>query len=393
MPARVIILAPVHDYDDVRVFQKEAKTLAAAGYEVRLLARAERALEEDGVRVVPLPRPASRLVRFARLPGVLRRALRERGDVYHLHNPDTLPLALALRLLGKRVVYDTHEDFSRRLHARRWIPRPLRPLLARAVAAAEGAVARRVDLAVGTQPAVRDRLGPRALLLGNPPIVSGPLIDEAHAQAAGIERTPGPFRLVYAGRITRPRGLFTMLDALALANAEHPVRLWLIGPFNEGDQPAAERHPAWRFVDYLGVLPQARAFAHLARADAGLVTILDVGDHRDTSPNKLFEYQVFGLPFVASDFPAWRAQMADVEAGVFVDPADPAAVAAEILRLARDPGLRERMGEAGRAFVARYNWEGESRKLLAAYAALLPPADAPEGAAPGASRDLPDSST
>src|SRR5690606_17556778 len=124
-------------------------------------------------------------------------------------------------LLGKRVVYDTHEDFSRRLHARRWIPRPLRPLLARAVAAAEGAVARRVDLAVGTQPAVRDRLGPRALLLGNPPIVSGPLIDEAHAQAAGIERTPEPFRLVYAGRITRPRGLFTMLDALALANAEH----------------------------------------------------------------------------------------------------------------------------------------------------------------------------
>lgn len=372
-PKRVVIVAPVHQYDDTRVFQKEAKTLARHGYEVRLLARAPGPLEEDGVRIVPLPEPAWRGARFARLPMVLARALAQRGDIYHLHNPDTLPLALGLRLLGKRVVYDTHEDFSQRLLARSWIPSHLRAPLARSVASAERFVARVVDLSIATQASVRDRLSRRALLLQNPPIVSGPLIEQAKLRARELKRSEDVLRLVYVGGITQPRGLFTMLDALAMVNQRINCRLWLIGPFMEGDQPRAERHPAWRFVDYLGPLPQAEAFAHIARADAGLVTILDVGDHRHTSPNKLFEYQVFGIPFVASDFERWRAVMAGVEAGFFVDPADPAAAARAVQRLACDPEARRRMGEAGRSFVSSYNWEIESRKLLSAYEALVGP--------------------
>src|SRR5690606_38305584 len=107
-------------------------------------------------------------------------------------------------------------------------------------------------LPIATQPAVRDRLGRRALLLENPPIITGPLIDEAHRQAAALEREEGIFRLVYPGRITRPRGLFTMLEALQRVNEQRPCRLWLIGPFDDaGDFPAAQDHPGWNYVDYL----------------------------------------------------------------------------------------------------------------------------------------------
>lgn len=332
------------------------------------MARASGPLEEDGVRVIPLPQPRGRLARFAGIPGLLSRVLAQRGDIYHLHNPDTLPLALALRAMGKRVVYDTHEDFSRRLYARQWIPRPLRGPLATAVAAAEGLVARLVQLPIATQPAVRDRLGRRALLLENPPIITGPLIDEAHRQAAALEREEGIFRLVYPGRITRPRGLFTMLEALQRVNEQRPCRLWLIGPFDDaGDFPAAQDHPGWNYVDYLGVLPQAAAFAHILRADAGLVTLHDTGDFRDTSPNKLFEYQTFGIPFIASDFPRWREVLRGTEAGLFVPPGDAEAVAHAILTLADDPARRRQLGAAGRRFVAGYNWEREGEKLVGAY--------------------------
>ena len=80
---------------------------------------------------------------------------------------------------------------------------------------------------------------------------------------------------------------------------------------------------------------------------------------------------MFGTPYVASHFPAWRAIMDATEAGLFVDPGDPSAIAAAIIRLARNRERHARMGEAGRAFVARYNWETESRKLIAAYEELL----------------------
>lgn len=377
---RVVVIAPVHRYDDVRVFQKEAKTLARHGYEVRLLAKSPAPVEEAGVTVIPVPEAAWRGARFAKLPLVLARAIAQRGDVYHLHNPDTLPLAVALRLLGKKVVYDTHEDFSHRLLARRWIPRPLRPALAWGVAGAEWLVSRFVNLAIATQASVCNRLGPRTLLLQNPPIVSGPLVEQALARAPALERQTDLFRLVYVGGITQPRGLFAMLDALAIANESVPCRLWLIGPFLEGDRPQAEDHPAWRFVDYLGQLPQVEAFAHIARADAGLATLLDVGGHRFIHPNKLFEYQVFGTPFIASNFASWQEIMSGIDAGLFVDPGNPAAIAEAIVRLARNPEMRRSLGQAGRAFVGAYNWEVESRKLLSAYEALIGSSQAREHA-------------
>jgi glycosyltransferase involved in cell wall biosynthesis len=58
----------------------------------------------------------------------------------------------------------------------------------------------------------------------------------------------------------------------------------------------------------------------------------------------------------------------DGETGLLVPPADPAALADAIERLARDEGLRQRMGEAGRAYVAReYRWEDNARLMEALY--------------------------
>ncbi len=50
---RVVIVAPVHGFADVRVFQKEAITLAAHGYRVALLARPSGALGSTASRSTP----------------------------------------------------------------------------------------------------------------------------------------------------------------------------------------------------------------------------------------------------------------------------------------------------------------------------------------------------
>lgn len=370
--SKVAILAPVHPWDDVRVYQKEACTLAADGYDVTLIAQAQHAAVERGVKIRPAPKARSRAIRFLKLPLVFVMAMRLNANIYHVHNPDMLPVGFLLKLCGKRVIYDTHEDFSQRLFIRDWIPSCVRSIAARLVAKAETIVSRVADASVATQEAVRKRLGGRAVLIGNPPITRGPLIDEAHARSLDVARGD-ELRLIYVGGIGRVRGLEVMVDAVASLNARGTeTRLWLIGPGNETEIGASLTRPGGVYVDYLGKLPPAQAFAFMIKADIGLVTILDVGDHSRSSANKLYEYIMFGLPVVASDFSRWRTSLPDSPAIVFVPAGDTASVAGAVREIAAMPNR-------GKTHIARiqehlrehYSWEVESVKLLNLYSRLL----------------------
>ena len=370
---KVCILAPVHPYDDIRVFRKEAKSLARAGYRVQLIARAEAALEEDGVEVLPL-RYRHRWQRFPLQPWLLWRVLRTGASIVHLHNPDTLPIGFALKLLGRRVVYDTHENYRLLLLDKEWLPRCTRRPLAHAVDGLERLAARVFDQTIVTQVAQVAHFGPRTTLIENPPITTGPLVAEAQRLAQTLPREQ-LLRVCYLGLIKEDRGLFQMVEALERVNQRHPARLWLIGrPASADLIPRAQALAGWRYVDYLGFLPsQAQAFAHLGAADVCLATFLPWGDNERVNINKFFEAALFGKPVIASDFPIWRSYVRDVDCARFVDPRDPAAIAEALTWVAEHPREARALGANGQHFVQQhYNWELESQKLLAVYQRLAP---------------------
>ena len=65
---------------------------------------------------------------------ILWRAFREAGSVngvaYHFHDPELMLVGFALKLRGKRVFYDVHEDVPRQILDKRWVTPWLRKLLA-----------------------------------------------------------------------------------------------------------------------------------------------------------------------------------------------------------------------------------------------------------------------
>jgi phosphatidylinositol alpha-mannosyltransferase len=70
----------------------------------------------------------------------------------------------------------------------------------------------------------------------------------------------------------------------------------------------------------------------------------------------LLEAMAAGLPVVATDIPGFREVVTQGLHGLLVPPRDPEALAAGLVRVLTEPGLPERLGEAGREHAREYDW-------------------------------------
>ncbi len=65
----------------------------------------------DGVQIKALPQIESRFERMTKVIWrVYQMAVKEDALVYHFHDPELIPIGLILKLRGKKIIYDVHED-------------------------------------------------------------------------------------------------------------------------------------------------------------------------------------------------------------------------------------------------------------------------------------------
>ncbi len=255
MARKVCVLTSAHPPFDVRIFHKECKSLSRAGYEVTLVAPAAEDGIYDGVVLQALPLWKSRLDRFMRGSlAVYNKALQANADVYHFHDPELIPIALLLRIHGKKVIYDIHEDLPRTISYKPYIPRPLCGAVSRTVQFIEEWSGSRFSALAAATPVIGDRfrkVNENLAVLNN-----YPRIEE-------IENSAGPpdggreASLLYVGmRITRARGAEEMVRAMGLLPEHLATRLKLVGNWDSAELPAAlAKLPGWdpiTFVDLLG---------------------------------------------------------------------------------------------------------------------------------------------
>jgi glycosyltransferase involved in cell wall biosynthesis len=363
-PQKIRHVTTVHTIRDPRIFHKQCRSLAALGYDVGLIACHDRREVIDGVLIVPLDKPRGRLDRMLRVAwNAYRAAMAERADAYHLHDPELLWVGVLLRLSGRRVIYDVHEDVPKQIMSKHWIPRRARRLVARAFALLEQAYARIVDGIVAATPSIAQKFpGGTTVVVQNFPEASFARGEDGAAPAA--ERTDA---FVYTGGLMEIQGVREMAEAFAMlpdgmtgtiAGTFHPQEL-------EAEIAAL---PGWRRVRYLGQVPRSEILDAMDRARAGIVVNHPTPNYLDAYSTKMFEYMARGLPVVCSNFPLWGEIVGGADCGIPVDPRDPTQIADAIRSLNEDPALARRLGENGRRAVAeRYNWEAELGKLEGLY--------------------------
>lgn len=156
-----------------------------------------------------------------------------------------------------------------------------------------------------------------------------------------------------------------LVRAFADLEASPPPRLLLVG-----DGPG--RKPALTLARTVGVreriqapgrVSPGRVPAVLAACDVGVLPGTNAYGH----PMKILEYAAAGLPIVAPDVPPVREMVGDGSSAVLFEPGDAAALGRALTRLAEEPALRRRLGEAARARIARGStWRDQGKRLARA---------------------------
>jgi len=366
-PWNICHLTSVHSRNDTRIFIKQCRSLVAHGYFVTMVVADGRGdAYKDGVKIVDVGCLPGRLNRmFKTTLRVLKKSVEIDADLYHLHDPELIPVGMKLKRLGKKVIFDAHEDVPKQLLGKPYLNPLLLRILSEAFSLFEHYACPDFDGIITATPFIRDKflaINPSSVDINNYPVIGE--LD------ANVPWTDKRDEICYVGGIGLIRGIREVIHACNFLQT--PARLNLTGCFSE---PAVKTEvkgfPGWSRVNELGFVDRIGVREVLGRSMAGLVTFHPLPNHVDSQPNKMFEYMSAGVPVIASDFPLWREIVEGNDCGLCVNPFDTKAIAAAIDFMINNPVRARQMGENGQhAVLSRYNWAIEEAKLLNFYKKL-----------------------
>jgi glycosyltransferase involved in cell wall biosynthesis len=131
--------------------------------------------------------------------------------------------------------------------------------------------------------------------------------------------------------------------------SEPAIQLWLMGLPSRAVREYADAHPQ---VWLLGYVPHRDVLEYYASFDLAVYPRpVDFGGRHSV---KLVEFMAVGVPIVST--PVAESFHVEVSgAGVIAEGVE--AFAGQVLRLARDAGLRRSLGELGRRYASRFDWD------------------------------------
>jgi len=363
---KICILTSVHSIFDTRIWHKQAKTLVKAGYNISLIAQHSKNEIVEGVKIITLPKPKNRLERFFKLNYLTyQKALQQRANIYHFHDPELLPWMIKLKKkTGAKVIYDVHEDVSRQISSKYWLPKILRKIISKIFNKYEKRIAKKLDYIITATPSIRDNFKQKNVIdIKNYPIIAEFLSVDLSTY------NKRPQSLAYAGVIAETRGITKILHALTLLNDPSEIKFELAGNFSPNNfLNTLKKFPRWNLVNYHGKISRKELANLFDNVRVGMVVHQPIPNEINALPIKMFEYMAAGLPVVASNFFLLKNIIEKTNCGICINPTKPKKIAKAIEYLIKHPEEAKKMGENGRkAVLEKYNWENESKKLLEVY--------------------------
>lgn len=302
-------------------------------------------VREEGFRVVDVPfaRRVSSTAHLRALAALVALFRAERPDIVHAHMPISGLLArIAGRIAGVPVIAYTCHGFLFNQPSP-WLRRNASLTLERlagritdrffTVSCAEAADARRLRIA-------RD---PVAVRNGRDPFVFHPDAEARARIRTQLGVAPDRPVVIAVSRLVRHKGYPELARAM---QGVPDTELWVVG-----ERLASDRGPNMEDVLREAGLGERLRMLGYREDIAALMAAADIfvlPSQFEGLPMSVIEAMLCGLPVVASDIRGPQEQVVEGETGLLVPMGDAGALRDAIARLAADPDLRRRMGEAGR---------------------------------------------
>jgi phosphatidylinositol alpha-mannosyltransferase len=352
--------------------EKEFRRL---GHDVRIIAACSEDVGEVPPQVIKVSGSiaevpfAGSVARITLSPRVYRRVKkilkRERFDVIHLHEPmtPTLPLSVLRHapLSPESVVVGTFHAYRESNHPGYEYAKPIfEPFFDR------------LDGRIVVSEAVRNLLA--SYFPEDYRVIPNGIDLERFSDPTllPIERfDDGKLNILFVGRLEKRKGFKYLLRAFAQVKKAVPqTRLMVVGAYDKDDKEPfvlyAREHRLRdvRFIGYVSeeALPRYYRTCHVFCAPSTGFESFGI---------ILLEAMAAGKPIVASNIDGYRGVVEDGEEGLLVQPEDERRLAEALVRLLKDPALREGMGRQGQVKAANYSWDKVAKQILSYYRELL----------------------
>lgn len=190
-------------------------------------------------------------------------------------------------------------------------------------------------------------------------------------QFFAVRRAPERGRLLFAGRISKGKGVLDLVRAVGLA-PDGVAQLVLAGGtpdrvFEDEVRREVTRLGLGSRVRFAGLLDEPALLDEFARAEA-----LVLPSYQETAPMVIQQAMAAGLPVLATRVGGIPFLIQDGATGLLFDAGNVAALAALFDRMKSEPDLAERIGQAGRAVALdRFEARSVARSTRAVYEGIL----------------------
>ncbi len=350
---------------DTRIFYRFCRSLAKK-YRVSLIAVHPREETLEGIHIIPFHRFRNKMLRIL-FTWILMffKAIRQKASIYQIHDPELIPTGILLRLFGKKVIYDIHENIAEDIFDKPWIHN--KRLLYFFYNFFENIAVKmfRIILAeTSYEPRYRAKGAKFTTILNYP--------DHEFFDKYYVAERPNNFRIFYIGILLESRGLPEIAEAMYILKQKGiTVYFDIVGELYVALAEKLHALPFYNDIKeqlvFHGRLPLDQGYAISRNASVGMCIIQPMANSMNSYPTKMFEYMCIGLPQVISDFPLYRSVVEKHDCGICVDPASAEEIATALEDLIARDDLILKMQANARSAASQYNWVREETKVFNLY--------------------------
>ena len=359
-------MTSAHGCMDTRIFHKECKLLSDF-FHISLIAPHHRDERIDNVNIISLPK-GGRIENFLINPiKILNKALKLEGDIYHFHDPSLLPIGIFLSVMGKKVIYDVHEDTPKQILQKYYIPKLFRHFASLLFSLLEKFSTYFISGFICVTPDIASKFPKeKTIILHNYPIKKDFVLINEHKN----RELP---TIIYVGNYSKIRGIDSLIMAAQRIYGEKKFRIEIFGKeVGKNLRNELEESLSPETLRIFNPIPNEAIRRKLKMSDIGVLLYRPTPNNERALPTKLFEYMASGIPVLASNLSAISEVIIKNRCGIVVDPDNIDEVTMGLKKLISDRIYAKKLGRNGRTAVEKgYNFESEFPKLMHLYKKIL----------------------